>query len=102
MAEKHGGYRKPKHPAPVSGPGKDSRRTDGGPADRQAMRDLPNAKYGEQADYAAVQGGAPLAGARDVQVEAAGGPPAPSVVPLAHPLSVPTSRSLPATRSAPA
>lgn len=61
MAE-HGGYRKPAHPAPTSGPGALSKRTDGGPADRQAMRDLPNAQYGERADLRAVQGGAPLAG----------------------------------------
>lgn len=31
MADRRGGYQKPKHPAAVSGPGKFSRRTDGGP-----------------------------------------------------------------------
>ena len=56
-----GGYQKPNHPAPVSGPGAMSRRTDGGPADRQAMRDIPDAKYGEQKDFQAIQAGAPMA-----------------------------------------
>lgn len=51
-----GGYRKPSSPAPVSGPGAHSRRTDG-----QPMRDLPNADYGENATFRELQGGAPLA-----------------------------------------
>lgn len=59
-----GGYRKPANPAPVSGPGKMSRRTDGGPAQRMAQ--LPDAGYGEQATYRSDQAGAPMA--------AAGGP----------------------------
>lgn len=74
MAETHGGYRAPRHPAPVSGPGSQSRRTDGGPADRQAARALPDAKYGEQADFQAIQGGAPIAGQ-----------PSPQIVPLGAP-----------------
>lgn len=78
MAE-HGGYRKPAHPAPVSGPGAQSRRTDGGPADpKQAMRDLPNAKYGEGKAFSEIQGGAPLAG------------PAPTPAPI--PLGAPSRR----------
>lgn len=55
MAE-HGGYRKPSNPAVVSGPGALSRRTDGG----QVKVDLPNAGYGENADYQELQQGAPL------------------------------------------
>lgn len=47
----------PTNPAPVSGPGALSRRTDGGP---QAIRDLPNAGYGENAEFRALQQGAPL------------------------------------------
>lgn len=54
-----GGYRKPSKPAPVSGPGPLSQRTDGGPA--QAMRDLPNAAYGEQKNFQEIQAGAPMA-----------------------------------------
>lgn len=52
-----GGYRTPASPAPVSGPGALSQRTDGG----QPIRDLPDARYGESADFVAQQQGAPLA-----------------------------------------
>lgn len=44
-----GGPRRPTNPAPVSGPGAMSKRTDGGPA--QKLRDLPDAQYGEAATY---------------------------------------------------
>lgn len=59
MAE-HGGYRTPAHPAAVSNPGAGSQRTDGRPGE-QPMRELPNAKYGEGAEFDAIQGGAPIA-----------------------------------------
>jgi hypothetical protein len=49
----------PSNPAPVSGPGALSRRTDNGPA--QKLRTLPNAQYGEAATYKDLQNGAPLA-----------------------------------------
>lgn len=49
----------PARPAGTSGPGVYARRTDGGPA--QQLRDLPNAKYGENQDYQALQRGAALA-----------------------------------------
>jgi hypothetical protein len=65
-----GGYRKPSKPASVSGPGAKSRRTDGGPA--QILRDLPDAKYGENASFQQMQQDAPLANS------AAQGAPAPS------------------------
>ncbi len=58
MAE-HGGYRKPEHPAAVSNPGAGSARTDGGPGHPKAM-DMPNAKYGEAADFGQIQSGAAL------------------------------------------
>jgi hypothetical protein len=54
-----GGYQPPAHPAAVSGPGRLSRRTDGGPA--QQLRHLPDAQYGEDATYTAQQRSAPLA-----------------------------------------
>lgn len=57
MAGQHGGARVPTNPAPVSGPGALSKRTDG-----QPIRDLPNARYGENAEFTALQQGAPLAG----------------------------------------
>lgn len=53
-----GGYQRPNNPAPVSGPGRLSRRTDGGPA--QNVADLPNAGYGENAEFTEVQGAAPM------------------------------------------
>lgn len=49
----------PTQPAQVSGPGPMSRRTDGGAA--QALATLPNAKYGENAQFQSLQQGAPLA-----------------------------------------
>lgn len=58
----HGGYRRPNNPAPVSGPGKLSKRTDGGPADGQPMRDLPDAKYGENKAFREAQAAAPMSG----------------------------------------
>lgn len=56
MADGRGGYRRPSNPAPVSGPGALSRRTDG----RQPVMSLPDAKYGEQAAYKAAQQAAPM------------------------------------------
>lgn len=55
MAE-HGGYRKPTNPAPVSGPGAHSRRTDG-----QPTMDLPDAQYGENAQFRQDQQDGPMA-----------------------------------------
>jgi len=54
-----GGYQAPAHPAAVSGPGRLSQRTDGGPA--QQLRHLPDAQYGEDATFTAQQRSAPLA-----------------------------------------
>lgn len=75
MAE-HGGKRTPARPAAVSGPGALSRRTDGGPSDPQAHSRLPDAKYGEQANFQEIQSGADLAG------KPAQAPPAAALVPL--------------------
>jgi hypothetical protein len=55
-----GGYQAPDHPAAVSGPGALSQRTDGGAT--QAGQDIPNAKYGENKDFRAIESGSPLAG----------------------------------------
>lgn len=70
-----GGYQKPRKPAPASGPGKYSRRTDGGP---QAARDLPNPEYGEGKDFKEAQRSAPMAGA-PAQPTASDMPPPQSV-----------------------
>lgn len=56
-----GGYRKPANPAPVSGPGALSRRTDGGPT--QAAMGIPaNGQYGERKAMQELQQGAPMQG----------------------------------------
>lgn len=60
MAEGRGGYRRPTNPAPVSGPGRLSRRTDGA----QPRMQLSDARYGEQAAFQEAQAGAPMAQAQ--------------------------------------
>jgi len=59
MADGRGGYRRPANPAPVSGPGQLSRRTDGGP--QQTTQPMTGMGYGENQEFNALQGGAPLA-----------------------------------------
>lgn len=46
-----GGYRKPMNPAPVSGPGSLSKRTDGGPSDPQAAQYISGLGYGQGKDF---------------------------------------------------
>jgi hypothetical protein len=55
-----GGYRKPGNPAPVSGPGALSRRTDGGPT--QVARKMGGGQYGESKALMEQQQAAPMAG----------------------------------------
>jgi hypothetical protein len=56
-----GGYRKPNNPAPVSGPGALSRRTDGGPV--QAAKEMSSGgKYGERKALQELQQSAPMQG----------------------------------------
>jgi hypothetical protein len=89
MANGHGGYRKPSKPAPVSGPGKLARRTDGGPA--QKVRDIPSQGYGDAAGFRALEQAAPMA-ANDVPQPSpagGGGPGSPLDV---IPFNAPTSR----------
>lgn len=66
MAKQQGGYRKPSNPAPVSGPGKLSRRTDGGPSTKtavQGVREMSGGgKYGERKALEETQAGAAMAG----------------------------------------
>jgi hypothetical protein len=59
-----GGYRQPNNPAPVSGPGSLSQRTDGGAIDgmTQPQQDYTGFNYGQNSEIAAQQSGAPLAG----------------------------------------
>jgi hypothetical protein len=51
-----GGYRKPANPAPVSGPGKLSRRTDG----NQPVMEMTGGGYGERKALRDMQGAAPM------------------------------------------
>lgn len=48
----------PSNPAPVSGPGALSQRTDGGPS--QPIRSLPDAEYGANKEFREIQQGAPV------------------------------------------
>lgn len=59
MADGHGGYRRPEHPAPASGPGALSRRTDG----TQPQMIAPGNGYGERKAMQEIQGGADMQGA---------------------------------------
>jgi hypothetical protein len=82
MANGHGGYRRPANPAPVSGPGANSRRTDG----KANMADLPDAQYGENADFREIQSGAALGGGGPLA------PPAPIDPATLTPLGAPTAQ----------
>jgi hypothetical protein len=80
-----GGYQRPAAPAPVSGPGRLARRTDGGPA--QPVRELPNANYGEAAEFRGLQQASPLPRTAAVPSASSGGAAAvggggPSVIPF--------------------
>ena len=61
MAEQQGGKRTPRNPAPVSGPGQLSRRTDGGPA--QVNAQMTGMAYGDNQDFMEIQEGASMAAA---------------------------------------
>ena len=67
MADQRGGYRKPTNPAPVSGPGALSQRTDGQPA-----RYAAGMAYGDGQDFYDLQTQAPMSG----------GQPSPASLPL--------------------
>jgi hypothetical protein len=56
MANGHGGYRQPSEPAPVSGPGALSQRTDG-----QGARYMAGGEYGEGQEMMNLQTSAPMA-----------------------------------------
>lgn len=55
MAEQQGGYRRPSRPAPVSGPGAMSKRTDG-----QGPRYMAGGEYGEGQEMMELQNSAPM------------------------------------------
>jgi hypothetical protein len=86
MAGQQGGYRQPRTPAPVSGPGALSKRTDGGPTEgmsspvnTQAPKYMPGLGYGKGGENMANEQSAPLAG------NPVASAPAPELVPLSAP-----------------
>ena len=90
MAER-GGYRKPTNPAPVSGPGKLSQRTDGGPMDvKQNQVEVTGMGYGENKELNEVQALAPLSAAPAVPSSPMAMPSAPMARPT--PLTAPSER----------
>ena len=101
MAEP-GGYQRPRNPAPVSMPGRLSRRTDGGP--QQTTTEMTGMAYGENADFNEIQSAAPVAAtppaARQTGRPRRGGQ-AP-MGPMTTPLMAPTQRpNEPVTAGAP-
>lgn len=60
MANGHGGQRTPNSPAPASGPGSLSRRTDGGPGAKQPMRVPTGGAYGDAAQLQQTEAAAPM------------------------------------------
>lgn len=74
MAE-HGGYRRPANPAPVSGPGALSQRTDGGPGSME-VTGLP---YGQNQALNDVMGSAAMGGLPAVSAPSGGSAPPPQM-----------------------
>lgn len=79
-----GGYRQPSNPAPVSGPGALSRRTDG----KQPVRVPTGLPYGEAGQMAAAQQAFPLAQSDGGNVA----PPAAAAQPPTIPFGAPTAQ----------
>lgn len=75
-----GGYRKPENPAPISGPGALSQRTDGGPT--QGAKYMPGMPYGQ--NTMEQQTAAPMAGKPSMSE--------PPMLPPALSLNAPTER----------
>jgi len=68
MAEQQGGYRRPGNPAPVSGPGALSQRTDG-----QGPQYMAGGEYGEGQEMMNIQGAAPMSRAPEMRPSRGGG-----------------------------
>lgn len=87
MANGHGGERTPRNPAPVSGPGRYSRRTDG----NQPKRIASGGDYGDRKEMQEIQAGAPM-GQTPTAASAAGAVPPPIDPSNLTPLTAPTAR----------
>lgn len=91
-----GGYQAPRNPAPVSGPGKLSRRTDGGPA--QKIMTPTGLPYGDAGALEAQQRSAPLAQQASVPTADVSGQAGPDLVGFGEPTQLPDQ---PVTSGAP-
>jgi hypothetical protein len=78
-----GGYQAPRNPAPVSGPGKLARRTDGGPV--QKIMTPTGLPYGEAGALTAQQHAAPLSQQPSVSTAEVPEPAGPEVVGFGEP-----------------
>lgn len=85
-----GGYRQPANPAPVSGPGALSRRTDGGPT--QGAKYMSGGQYGEGKNLQELQKSAPMAASPRTNVSGSQAAQAVQNMPPITPLSAPTER----------
>jgi hypothetical protein len=94
MTDGRGGYRRPSSPAAVSGPGRLSQRTDGGPAHQQA-RYIAGLEYGAGQETMDLQQAAPLSAALPAPAPP---PPGADAVPFGAPTQRPDE---PVTAGAP-
>lgn len=85
-----GGPRTPRNPAPVSGPGPQSRRTDGGPG--QKARYMSGGEYGEGQEMMNLQNSARMAQAPATPRPSAGGAASARPIRSATPLDAPSER----------
>lgn len=100
MADGWGGKRTPRNPAPVSGPGQLSQRTDGGP--QQTAARMTGMPYGENAEFNTLQGQAPMSAAGQTATRGARSAPKGGGGMGAVPLFSPTQRpDEPVTAGAP-
>lgn len=97
-----GGYQKPAHPAPVSGPGAMSKRTDGGAGPMQGAKYVSGLPYGQGQEFQDVQQMAPMeaapatpsagsVGAAPAQLGQMGQTPVPLTAPTQRPYEPVTS-----------
>jgi len=90
MAERQGGMCRPTNPAPVSGPGSLSQRTDGGP--QQVQADVSGMPYGENQELEQMQSAAPMSASGQATARASRGRARGGQSPRMAPLMSPTQR----------
>jgi len=90
MAKQQGGMRRPQNPAPVSGPGSLSQRTDGGP--QQVLTDVSGMPYGENQELEAMQSSAPMSASTSAKSPKARQRQTKSAMEQVTPLFSPTQR----------